>query len=33
MTSFDFLKKDKRFVSFADVAIAAEPLLFIDIDS
>ena len=33
MTNFDFLKTDKRFASFADVAIAAENLLHIDIDS
>ena len=33
MTNFDFLKKDKRFGSFADVAIVAENLLHIDIDS
>lgn len=33
MTNFDFLKTDKRFDSFADVAIAAENLLHIDIDS
>lgn len=33
MTNFDFLKKDKRFDSFADVAIAAENILHIDIAS
>ena len=33
MTNFDFLKKDKKFDGFADVAIAAENLLHIDIDS
>ena len=33
MTNFDFLKTDKRFGSFADVAIAAENLLHIDVDS
>lgn len=33
MTNFDFLKKDKRFESFADVAIAAENILHIDIAS
>lgn len=33
MTNFDFLKKDKRFERFADVAISAENLLHIDIDS
>ncbi len=33
MTNFDFLKSDERFASFADVAIAAENLLHIDIDS
>ena len=33
MTNFDFLKTDARFASFADVAIAAENLLHIDIDS
>ena len=33
MTNFDFLKRDARFASFADVAIAAENLLHIDIDS
>lgn len=33
MTNFDFLKADKRFDGFADVAIAAEKLLHIDIDS
>ena len=33
MTNFDFLKKDKRFDSFADIAISAENLLHIDVDS
>ena len=33
MTNFDFLKQDKRFEGFADVAIAAENLLHIDVDS
>ena len=33
MSNFDFLKKEKQFSSFADVAIAAEKLLHIDIDS
>ncbi|MBO4734325.1 MAG: DEAD/DEAH box helicase family protein, partial [Clostridia bacterium] len=33
MTNFDFLKKDKKFDGFADVAISAENLLHIDIDS
>ena len=33
MTNFDFLKNDAQFASFADVAIAAENLLHIDIDS
>ena len=33
MTNFDFLKSDKRFESFADVAIAAENILHIDVDS
>lgn len=33
MTNFDFLKKDKQFDGFADIAIAAENLLHIDIDS
>ena len=33
MTNFDFLKTDKRFSSFADVAISAENLLHIDVDS
>ena len=33
MTNFDFLKKDLRFAPFADVAIAAEQLLHIDVDS
>ena len=33
MNNFDFLKTDKRFDSFADVAIAAEKLLNIDVDS
>ena len=33
MTNFDFLKFDSRFDSFADVAIAAENILHIDIDS
>ena len=33
MTNFDFLKADKRFDQFADVAIAAEKLLHIDVDS
>ena len=33
MTNFDFLKSDEQFASFADVAIAAEKLLPIDVDS
>ncbi|MBR6408123.1 MAG: DEAD/DEAH box helicase family protein [Clostridia bacterium] len=33
MTNFDFLKQDKQFSSFADVAISAENILHIDIDS
>ena len=33
MTNFDFLKKDKRFSNFADVAITAENILHIDVDS
>ena len=33
MTNFDFLKKDKKFDGFAGVAISAENLLHIDIDS
>ena len=33
MTNFDFLKNDAQFASFADVAIAAENLLHIDVDS
>ncbi len=31
MTNFDFLKKDPQFVNFADVAIAAEKIINIDI--
>lgn len=33
MTNFDFLKKDEQFDTFSDVAIAAENILHIDIDS
>ena len=33
MTNFDFLKTEKKFDSFSDVAITAEKLLNIDIDS
>ena len=33
MTNFDFLKKDKKFSSFADVAITAEKLYRVDIAS
>ena len=33
MTNFDFLKNDSQFASFADVAISAENLLHIDVDS
>ena len=33
MTNFDFLKSDEQFASFADVAIAAEKLLSVDVDS
>ena len=33
MTNFDFLKSDGRFDGFADVAIKAENLLHIDVDS
>lgn len=30
MTNFDFLKKEQKFSSFADVAISAEKILLID---
>lgn len=30
MTNFDFLKKEKKFNSFADVAVSAEKILPID---
>ena len=33
MTNFDFLKQDMQFTSFADVAITAEKILHMDIDS
>ena len=33
MTNFDFLKSDKEFESFADVAISAEKFLHIDADA
>jgi len=33
MTNFDFLKKDSQFDTFSDVAIAAENILHIDVDS
>lgn len=33
MTNFDFLKSDSQFASFADVAIAAENILHIDVDA
>ena len=33
MTNFDFLLADKQFSSFADVAVAAEKLLHVDVDS
>ena len=33
MTNFDFLKKDTQFAPFADVAITAEKILHIDIES
>ncbi len=33
MTNFDFLKTDKRFDTFADVAISAERILHIDVDA
>ncbi|MCR4718998.1 MAG: DEAD/DEAH box helicase family protein [Firmicutes bacterium] len=33
MTNFDFLKKDEQFDTFSDVAIAAENILHIDVDS
>jgi type I restriction enzyme R subunit len=33
MTNFDFLKKDEQFDAFSDVAIAAENILHIDVDS
>ncbi|MEE1282637.1 MAG: DEAD/DEAH box helicase family protein [Acutalibacteraceae bacterium] len=33
MTNFDFLKTDKRFDAFADVAISAERILHIDVDA
>lgn len=33
MTNFDFLKKEKQFESFADVAISAEKILYIDTDA
>ena len=33
MTNFDFLKTEEKFVSFADVAIAAEKILPIDVSA
>ena len=33
MTNFDFLKNDLRFAPFADVAVRAEQLLYIDVDA
>ena len=33
VTNFDFLLADKQFSSFADVAVAAEKLLHVDVDS
>lgn len=33
MTNFDFLKKEKQFESFADIAISAEKILYIDTDA
>ena len=33
MTNFDFLKNDKEFESFADVAVSAEKILHIDPDA
>lgn len=33
MTNFDFLKQDKQFEGFADVAISAENILHIDLDA
>lgn len=33
MTNFDFLKKESRFTTFADAAIAAERVINIDVDS
>ena len=33
MTNFDFLLEDKQFSSFASVAVAAEQLLHVDVDS
>lgn len=33
MTNFDFLKKEKQLESFADVAISAEKILYIDTDA
>ena len=33
MTNFDFLKQDEQFASFTDVAITAEKILYMDIDS
>ena len=33
MTNFDFLKQDKQFELFADIAIAAENVLHIDIST
>ncbi len=33
MTNFDFLKQDKQFESFADVAVTAEKLLHIDVSA
>lgn len=33
MTNFDFLKKEPRFTTFADAAIAAEQVINIDVDS
>ena len=33
MTNFDYLKQESKFKSFSDVAIAAEKILYIDIES
>ena len=33
MTNFDFLLKEKKFVSFAEVAVSAEKLFSVDLDA